>query len=59
MIVELTLTTDDGKPFLMDGCMASLYLQDAKEGTEVRIVSEIKANKVIYHIPTAESKEIK
>ncbi len=51
MIIELTLLTDEGKPFLMDECRASLIIEDKKSGDQVRVNTEIKANKLISYVP--------
>tara|TARA_R110002020_G_scaffold407668_4_gene617639 strand:+ start:2130 stop:2300 length:171 start_codon:yes stop_codon:yes gene_type:complete len=51
MIIELTLTTDKGKPFIMDGCTADLVIEDKKTCDRLTIRADIAANKLIYHVP--------
>jgi hypothetical protein len=51
MIIEMTLLTDKGEPFLVDGCSASLIIEDKKTGNQVRVNTHMKANKLIYHVP--------
>lgn len=55
MIIELTLLTDEGKPFILDNATCQVLINDLKNDTEVRISSQVRANKVISHVPTAET----
>jgi hypothetical protein len=56
MIVELTLLTDEGKPFIMDGATCFITMT-VKDGDQIRISTEVKANKVTYHVPIGEKDE--
>ena len=51
MIVELTVLTDEGKPFILDGCTARMIIEDKKSGDQIKIAAEIRANKLISHVP--------
>lgn len=51
MILEMTLLTDEGKPFILDDATCQIKIHDLKNDTEVRISSQVRANKVIYHVP--------
>ncbi len=58
MIVELTLLTDDGKPYIADGATCFITLTE-KGKSQIRINGEVHANKVTYYVPTGESNEPK
>lgn len=51
MILEMTLLTDEGKPFILDDATCRVVIHDHNTDKEVRISSQVRANKVISHVP--------
>jgi hypothetical protein len=59
MIIELTILADDGTPFIMDGCRASLIIEDKDGGDQLRFDSKIVGNKVINYYEMPSDKKLK
>lgn len=58
MNIELTLISDDGTPFIMDGCSASLTIFDKEKGDTVLFVDgKIIGNKVNYYIKPEDKRQ--
>ncbi len=59
MILELTIMADDGTPFIMDGCRASLIIEDKDSGDQLRFDSKVVGNKVVSYWEMPSDKEAK
>jgi len=50
MIIELTITDDEGKPFIMDGAVCKMSLVDGNDIVE--FCSKVVGNKAITYFKT-------
>jgi len=57
MIIEFTILTDEGKPFIMDGVESKLVFQDG--GDRLEFNSKVIGNKVINYFEMPSDKESK
>lgn len=50
MIIELTILTDEGEPFILDGASVRMVIKDKKNGDQIQLNTDVRVNKIIHYV---------